>query len=198
MLPANWDIISVFDPGNTGAQVSIDRGRNVWGRNTKDGYAPIIEDLHNYRIRDGWVVVGAMEKLYVRPGDVGKKSHMVTKMLKAAGRAMLCFELEDVPYEEIEPTEWQYPHGLVGYAYKDRKKLAVIIASVLFGVKATLDNADALLIANYMWHKLTGTPFPPIDQRIVEHLNITKVVKRGRSNKTKFNKSKTYREFPTL
>lgn len=174
------DILHVFDPGANGGYVRMHvAARHVQIRSIKkDGYRTILNLCQQpYGIRD-YRNFGAIEDLAMRAGDL-KKSHAISVMLKHAGRALLCMELNDIPYIEVPPKNWQYPYGLVGYKYDERKKLAVLIASEIFGIKATLADADALLLADYMWHQVTGTPYPERQREVITKLTITKEVNRG-------------------
>lgn len=117
---------------------------------------------------------GVIENLSMRLGDL-KKAKAIAEMLKNAGRALLCFELAGIGYEEVDPKTWQYDFGLVGYSYEERKKLAVKIARSYFG-DATKADADAKLIALHKYWKLNGIAPPRQKPELIKPLTIIREV----------------------
>jgi len=164
-------IIWACDPGANGAFIRLNTLSDYTVFPTKYGYQ---DALMLMQIDARNQATGVIENLSMRLGDL-KKAKAIAEMLKNAGRALLCFELAGIAYEEVDPKTWQYDFGLVGYSYEERKKLAVKIARSYFG-DATKADADAKLIALHQYWKLNGITPPRQKQELIKSLTITREV----------------------
>lgn len=91
---------------------------------------------------------GGMERLFIQPRDIKKRSGSISQMLKNAGKVQALFELNGIPFEEFTPQTWQMFFGVYGKG----KSAAVTKAKEKFqGLKVVNDMADALLQAKYFW-----------------------------------------------
>jgi len=170
-------VIWACDPGADGAFVRMQDLANWRVFLTRNGYRKaydcmLVDQCESQRLD----IYAVFEDLNMRFGDL-KKSKSISEMLKNAGRGLCCFELATIAVETVPPTTWQYPFGLVGYEYKERKKLAVKLARYYFG-DATLADADAKLIALWKYWQINGIEPPRQPKDVITKLTITKEVNR--------------------
>lgn len=176
-------MIIACDPGADGAFVGLywdGTKKEVEIYRTADGYSGIRKWLQyhpDFRLVEPEACV--IERIGLHIGDQ-KKFKSLRILLQHVGRAMLCFEIAGYEYTELDPKTWQYRYGLVGLDRKEAKKKAREIAQQLYPeVVVTLADADALLIADYLWHVTYKIPFRVRNPKVKTELTVTREVTRG-------------------
>ncbi len=98
----------------------------------------------------------ALEDVKIRPSDMldGKIYRIVDVMIKNLHYLEAVLEVNKKPHFRLHPNRWQrqYRPQIKKLEYQDRKRFFKDEATRIFKhTKATLWNADALLMLNYMW-----------------------------------------------
>lgn len=147
-----------FDPGKHGAlafRIEHDDRLMVTTFSNKER-PEIIRLIKGAFHHHGEYCLIGTEQVSSRPDDdpytafqFGKNTGIITGYLEMAG-----FELIDIP-----PAKWKAEFGLLspGVEHAQKKRDAKIKAQELFPeIKVTLETADAILIAEYMYRKTYG------------------------------------------
>jgi hypothetical protein len=149
-----------IDPGATGAMVLVgqDYKPEVFCFSKMTTFQ-IFEAL-NFRIN----VFAVIERVHTFGRGSGASKHNDFEFGKNYGKALGIIECAGLEYETIDPKTWQFYHKLGGKwappgstPQKEktaRKNAHKAKAQELFpDIKVTLENCDALLIAQYAWEK---------------------------------------------
>lgn len=144
-----YDVIIGIDPGSNG-------GMAVWidGRiETKKMPAKRMADFNEYlkylQSISQKGVLALVEKVQFRHEDAeGGKMFRMEKLMANFERIKMGLELEKIPYVMVHPMTWQAALKLrkEGEEKEDRKRRYREVAGKMTGKKATLWNADAILI----------------------------------------------------
>lgn len=137
-----------IDPGAKGGMAIITFDNRVFlhSFSTKNAHFHANEML--MQLRKSLELHGRIEKIGGRRGD--KDIQTVFLMGRGDGYARAFFKFNNIPFDEIQPYDWQLAHGLgrLNLEYGERKKRYKEYAQKLFpDEKITLGVADAILIA---------------------------------------------------
>jgi hypothetical protein len=172
-------MIIACDPGANGAFAFMLNYEETFTRKIKSGYLPILDTIRN--VKPVLPITAGIEQIGLRQGDT-MKAHAIKELNQNVGRAKFCFEINGIEYTEVDPKTWEYKYGLVEHT--DKKSRARDIAQVIFPyLKVTLADADALLIADYLWHITYNIPFETRKPNIITELTITREVTRGETHR---------------
>ncbi len=150
--------VAGVDPGASGAFVRLSRRYGtfcIWSiRFAKFNWGEIADAIRDEGNDKG--LVAALEHVHAFRKDDVKTANTFGKN---TGRIEGILYSHHIPFELVDPKEWQMEFNLGG-RYKDqatRKRAHQEKARELFpDIAVTLDLADALLIALYKWRKTYG------------------------------------------
>lgn len=154
------------DPGWSGEFIIITSGKNY---STYVARCPgDASDKDLYEWLKEWAETGTLfatiEKVQGFIGTMGQPASAAFKFGHSFGRDLMALTAANIPFEEVIPHMWQKRMGIpsrrtsAGESQKDWKNRLKEHAQRLFpvGIKITLANADALLIAEYTLRKKEG------------------------------------------
>jgi hypothetical protein len=139
-----------IDPGNSGALAAIYYNGDVLIREFKDA---TIKDMYEYfeHVTVGGTPIALLEKVHAMPGQG------VTSMFtfgKNFGRIEMALISNKISFTMITPQEWMKYYGVKRNKDESKtvwkKRLRELAERIFPNVKVTANNADALLIANYL------------------------------------------------
>lgn len=92
----------------------------------------------------------ALEDIQLQKGEYGENNVVTFKKLAHLQGVLKNYLYENgIPYIVVPPATWRNHSNVLGKTRTDRKRSAQLKVESLFDIKATQDEADAILLTRY-------------------------------------------------